>query len=164
MSSPASENPLAYWCSPCGCTPEYRPASTMHDFLGYGLLRCWIDPRDTTCPITPDDVADLRTAFLNCVEDAIRFWREQEVGVDTGCDPAEPTVILDLPGSDVCVVLWKFERVDEDALLFVMFWTGSDDLAIWLAKGAIAGKEPEALAAVEAARRVLGLRPAGVRP
>ncbi len=164
MTRAASKNPLCYWCPPNGATPEYVPAYDFNDFLGYGLLRCWIDRRDTICAVTPDDVADLRTAFLNCIEDAIRFWREQPVGQDIGGDPARPTVTFDLPGGDCCEAGWRFERVDDNTLLLVMFWTGTDDLAIWIARDAIEDKEPEALAAVEAARRLLGLRTAETRP
>jgi hypothetical protein len=81
-----------------------------------------------------------------------------EVGQPTGCDPTEPSLCFDLADGDVCTAAWIWERVDEDACLLVLAWSGSDDLPIWLATEAIAGREPEALAGVEAARRVLGLR------
>jgi hypothetical protein len=149
-------NPLGYWCSPSGCTPEYQPASSIEDFLAYGIMKCSVDPADTICPVTPQDVADLREGFLNAVESAIRVWRQQETGRLTGCDLAEPTVTFDLADGD-CTVGWVFDRVDDDALLFVMYWSFADDLAIWLSKGAIEGKEKEALDAIVTARRVLGL-------
>lgn len=157
MTSTASVNPLNYWCPPNGCTPEYIPASSIEDFLAYGVLRCWIDPRDTICQVTLEDVADLREAFLNAVESAVMCWREQEIGKPIGSDPAEPTVIFDLPDGDYCLACWIWERVDEDALLFILAFSGSDDLAIWFSRESIEGKEPEAVAAIEAARRVLGL-------
>jgi hypothetical protein len=151
-------NPLRYWCPPNSCTPEHLAAHSMEDFLAYGLLRSWIDPADTICPVTPEDVSDLREGFLNCVEDAVTFWHEQEIGEVTGCDPAQPTVTFDLPDDEFVEAGWLFERVDEDALLFVLFWSGADDLAIWLAKDAVEGKEEECLVAVQKAREILGQR------
>ena len=155
MNDESFINPGGYWCPPNGATPEYIPAQDIGEFIAYGLLVCWIDPEHTVCKVTPGNVCDLREGFLNCLEDAVRFWRDQEVGRDTGCDPAQPTVSFDLPDGESCETGWCFERVDNDALLFVMFWTGADDLAIWLAREAIEGKEQEALAALQAARRLL---------
>jgi len=141
MNQATSVNPFGYFCPSNGCTPEYVPCQDFNDFLGYGLLVCWIDGADTVCRIRPHDVCDLREAFLNCVEDAMRFWQEQEIGKDTGCDPAQPIVSLACPQEECCEAGWRFERVDEDALLFVFFWTGADDRAIWLAREVIEGKE-----------------------
>ncbi len=151
-------NPLGYWCAPNGCTPEYMPSPSITDFLAYGLLVCCIDPKDTCCTFTDQDVNDLREGFLHCVEDAVKVWSEQEIGQDTGCDPAKPTVTLECPDGESCEAGWYFQRVDEDALLFVLFWTGADDLAIWLSRRAIEGKESEALAAINHARQMIGQR------
>ena len=131
------------------------PARSIEDFIAYGLFVCWIDPEHTVCKVTPQDVCDLREGFLNCLEDAVRHWQDQIVGKDTGCDPAQPTVIFDLPAGEICEAGWRFERVDDDALLFVLFWTGADDVAIWLATEAIEGKEAHALTVIQAARRVI---------
>lgn len=150
-------NPLDYWCAPNAATPDYVICRRFKDWLAYGLCVCWLgsDSKDPDShvnlsePFTHENVSELRSLFLDMVETTIEsLWSGVYCPGDGEIDQEQRTLNIgkrnvdgDFVGdADMTSLGWSV-RLDRDAMMFELYTTGGDPVAIWLAYAAVLNRK-----------------------
>jgi len=156
------ENPMLYYCSPQGATPDYVPSTDINAFLAYGFLVCNVAEEDTSCTYTPADCWDAREQFLNTVQNAIEhyddFEREKKSVQDEALEPRVYLPDKEDPEHEGALADWYLDLIDaEGTLCFTWLWSEADPVVIWLDHEAVdtTEKRQACLAAIEDARTLL---------
>jgi hypothetical protein len=165
-----TSNPLGFYCAPNHSTPDYVTYDDFAQFVAYGLMSCWLshDANDPNAdcnmarPVTVGDVADLRTNFLDALEEAIiDLWREDKIPGEGILDQRTDTVVIGLndeenDGHEDTLLRW-YVRLDHDAIMMELDCTDADPECIWLGYEGIEDRK-NVLKVLQNARKVVGQR------
>lgn len=139
-------NPLHYHCAPNEADCHYAPARDIEDFIAYGVMTSYLDPRDIhpTYEVTNANIRDLREGFLRCLKRTADMLPNVGRGeaVDfgshgTGCTLYPPGQDPDGGPGEYLDLEWVFDmRAGDGAVCLALRWTdengGADDRAIWV--------------------------------
>lgn len=170
--TPQVRNPLGFYCSPNGSTPDYIVYHDFKSWLAYGMIVCWLshtaDDPNGDChfarPYTREDVAELRHYFLSTVETVIvALWRKQCRLGDGDIQGDYKTLSVELDEEEdpkqltqPTFLQWGV-RLDDDSIMFDLTCSRSDPIAIWLSYEGIKDRNA-VLAAITEARATLQIK------
>lgn len=141
-------NPLGYYCSPNGATPDYVASYDLRSFLAYGMMLC--DVREDDPRITHEDVYWLRKDFLDYMNNVVTGFKNDEPKDKGGnsWDASDGIIIGDeIDDKPEIGYRWAYARRNTDKTLLIEMWESTsgesssfNTTRIWIAESAISNK------------------------